>query len=341
VLDSSYRTGSIVSFMPLLFGLAVWGTVGTIRRGVAAVLPLVGPILIPGAVLAAPYITHRYTAEFLPWLVVGGVLGAVALVGTLAGVRRQRREQVLWVLAVVAVFGVAANLAVGVTAQAQANPGPTLADYVHRQDQVSGWFGGSIDDDVAALVQLPPEGPPDAVRIVGPCDSMYEGTGEHDHPWAEVGTRELTFDATWDGRVVDPGSAQVARFVGHHTVTLAIEWQGDGRFRLTLTGGGLSEESEWSQAPIGEPQRFRLATDDPDEYLISFGDGELHLPKQFPDADFVNLPNVLVPELSGTLATGASVEVQPVETPELDACTPLFDRYRERVGTSEDPPAGG
>ena len=61
--------------MPLLFGLGVWGLIVTFRRraadGLARLrIPVLGAIAVAGGVMFYGYIAHRYTAEFLPALVV-------------------------------------------------------------------------------------------------------------------------------------------------------------------------------------------------------------------------------------------------------------------------------
>lgn len=324
VLASSYRTGSVLSFMPLLVGLAVWGTITTVRRGIEATLPLLGVSLIPAAVLVAPFITHRYTAEFLPWLVVAGTFGTVALVPGLRNLHPRTRSLTLGGLGLLLAFSVLANLAVAVNTQALANPGPTLGDFVARQDR----YGASIDDRVAVSVQLPPVGPADEIRIVGACDAMYQGTGEHDLPWAEVGTRERAADLTWSGQVGDPGEVRLAQFVGHHTIDLTLASRGDGAFRLELSGGGFDEAGEWTTLEPGRPARLTIETDDPVDHVARLGDSVVRIPKQSPDAEFVNLPNVLVPDPVDQVGLApAGLTAVEVDTPELAPCAPLLDRY--------------
>jgi hypothetical protein len=172
VFDLTYRTGSVTSFMPLLLGLAVYGVVLAFRRSASAGmrllrLPIIGMALVPDGVLFGAYISHRYTAEFLPLLIVAGALGMVELGRRISTSSPDRRRLLLGGLALVAAFGVAANLAIAVTNQALANPGPVLSHHLGRQEALSGLLGGDLDDHVVASVQLPGDAPADEVRIVG------------------------------------------------------------------------------------------------------------------------------------------------------------------------------
>lgn len=341
--DRTYRTGSITAFMPLLLGLAVWGTVTAFRRrgptgAVVLRLPLLGVALIPGAVVFGAYITHRYTAEFLPFLLFGSVVGAIALSPTVAALDLTRRRLALSGLAAAALFGVLANLAVAMTLQAQANPGPVLQSFVDRQARFSSWTGEPLDDHVVASVQLPTDGPTDELRIIGECQALYVGTGERYEPWVEVGNRSLRVDFTpapvESGVPSDP--LVLAEFVGHHRSRLLLERAGADAFRLSLTGGGQSLRTAWVEVTPGSIARIEVSAEDPGDYVVS-GPGEMSIrvPKESLDAAFVSLPNVLVPaplNPSGLSAVGLSVLPQP--TPVLTTCDRLRERYLEGLGTS-------
>ena len=133
-IDQANRTGSIVSFMPLLVGLSVWGVVTTYRRDAGpgaklCRLPLLGAMAIPAGIMFYAYISHRYTSEFIPLLLLGSAIGFVDLarrlsVGLPSGhihrdvvdmldrhTRRYRRGLV-GVMATLALFSVAATVAV-------------------------------------------------------------------------------------------------------------------------------------------------------------------------------------------------------------------------------------
>ena len=91
-----------------------------------------------------------------------------------------------------ALFGVVANTAYGVTTRATSGTGYNLADHVSRQAWFGDRFGSDGLDEVVASVALPREAPAGEIRILGDCRAMYYSTGEHGHttrPWLQVATR--------------------------------------------------------------------------------------------------------------------------------------------------------
>ena len=224
VFDLTYRTGSVTTFMPLLLGLSVFGVVRAFRRGAGQAatllrLPILGVALIPGGVLFGAYISHRYTSEFVPFLIVAGAVGAVDVGRRVSSTSLDRRRLAVGAVAVLAAYGVLANLAISVTSQALENPGTVLADHVQRQDRYSGVFGGDVDDHVAATALLPPDAPTDEVHIIGDCQAEYVGTGEEFTPWTEAGNRPiaLRFTVTGTPNTEAEGRVTIAQWVGHQT----------------------------------------------------------------------------------------------------------------------------
>lgn len=342
VFDRTYRTGSVTAFMPLLLGLAVWGTVTTFRRrgpAGAALLrfPLIGAALIPGAVVFGAHITHRYTAEFVPFLLLGGAIGAVALAQHLSAVGPRRRSWGLAALGALGLCGVLANVAVAMTAQAEANPGPVLQAFVDRQAQVSSWTGHPLDDLVVASVQLPPGGRADELRIIGECQALYIGTGERYQPWVEVGNRafELAFTTASVEVSARPTPVDLAEFLGHRRSQLTLDRAGANSFRLTLTGGGQSLATDWVQVAPGATFSIEVTTEDVENYVVGgLGEEPLRVPKETLDAAFISLPNVLVPvPLNASALSAQGLSVEPVSTPPLPTCDRLRERYLERVRT--------
>jgi hypothetical protein len=341
VLERSYRTGSIVAFMPLLVGLTAYGIVTAVRgAGRAALLrfPLLGAALIPVAVLFAAGITHRYTSEFVPLLVVGSAVGAVALVPRLIGLELPHRRAALAALGVAAGFGLAANLAVALSAQALANPGPVLADHLGRQRTVSGWTGDPLEDRVTASVHLPATSEADEVRIVGDCQALYVGTGEVGGPWSEVGVRGLTLSLEREGGLVerDRGEVAIADLTGHRSMVISIERDGE-RYRPVLRGGGLDLVGPWFRPTPGTPVDLEIRADpDRDDYEVAvFGQVGIRVPRSTQDEQFVALPTVLAPRVSApTAAEGLRLSPEPGRPP--PHCEALLDRYLE-VRTVDPP----
>ena len=342
VFDLSYRTGSITAFMPLLLGLSVFGVVRVVRRGAdlgakLLRLPMLGMALIPGGVLFGAYISHRYTAEFVPFLVVAGAVGAVDVGRRITTARADRRRLYTGAVAVLAAYGVLVNLAVSVSNQALENPGTVLADHVQRQERYSGLLGGDIDDHVVASVSLPQDAPVDEVRIIGECQAEYVSTGEEFTPWTEAGNRPLAlrFTHTRSDPGAATGSIPLAEWVGHQTTRLLLEREGT-RYRLVLRGGGRDAEGDWIEPAVGETFDVEIGTDEEDDYVATLegADGDVRVAKEDHDADWYWQPNVLTPlgTTPQTLAAEA-VAAEVLDTRPPAGCEGRLERYRERAPT--------
>jgi len=343
VFDLTYRTGSIVSFMPGLVGLSVWGVVCAVRpRGPRRVehlrLPLLGLALIPGGILFGAYISHRYTSEFVPFLVLAGALGLVDLCRRLTGLRPDHRNLALGCLGLLALFGVTAQVAVAVSNQALANPGPVLADHLDRQEALSGLLGGDLDDHVVASVALPASAVADEVRIIGECQAVYVGTGEEFTPWSEAGVRPVALRFTRSGSVPPErsGSLAVAEFEGQRRSVLVIEREGE-RYRLAVRGGGRDDEGPWIEVDPGGTFTVTVATDRVDDYVIGTdGDpDQLRVAKENHDEDWYWAPNILgamTPTVQSLAAEGLLLEA--LGTPAPPGCEERLARYRETTAPS-------
>ena len=195
VVDQSYRTGSVSAFMPVLF---VGGIVGLVLLVTAIVRGRVGPphvallvaLLAGGPVLVYGYISYRYTAEFVPALVVGSAIAACALADRLEAASLQVRRAVVGVVAFGVAFGVIGNFTVGYTTQRTRNPGDDLRQYVNMQRRLGPLTGHPLDDLIVASDRLGRTGTTDEVRIVNDCELAVLGTGDPDVPWELISVRE-------------------------------------------------------------------------------------------------------------------------------------------------------
>lgn len=337
-IDQANRTGSVVDFAPLLFGLSVWGVVATLRPGAREALrrlrlPMLGLGGIPLGIMFYAYIAHRYTSEFAPLLVLGGAVGFVEMARHLEGRSAFIRRAAFGGVAVLALFSVAASVAAALNTQALFNPGkPVLTDYVARQVRFSGWTGHRLDAFVAVSSELPPNAPADRLQIIGDCDSYFLGSGDEFHPWTEIGTRDLVYDITPPNRSGARAQAvELAQFVGHRTTALNLESDQAGRFRLTIVGGGLDLSTGWLDSG-GQPMAVGVSRATLNGYRIDLTQGQetvgLDFDRETYDADWRWLPNVLVPaspdELKGS-ASGPTVERRT--TPPLAVCEELLRRH--------------
>lgn len=342
VIDTLNRTPSIVPFMPLLVVLSVWGVVAVVRPPrrthlAWARLPVLAVAIIPLPVLVTPYVTPRYTAEFVPLLLVAGAIGIVDLCRWLA--RRPPTEVNigLGIVAALTVFGVLANSAFAASAGALARPAGKIEDYVARQSWFSDRLGHRLDDVVSASVTLPETSEAGELHIIGDCQALYYGSGESghtNHPWVEVWSRPLVLQVAVTGEAPPRGSLPLARFSGDHETTLSLDWAG-GEYRLALTGGGVDDTSDAFSVEPGRPVELRVDTGDELFYLVQVdGATVLTHPKDGHGPEYEYHPNLVVPEVpSAASAAEVGLAVTEVPPPPDGLCTHLLERYREQLAT--------
>ena len=217
-LDQSYRTGSVPAFMPLLFGLGVWGLIVTFRRraadGLARLrIPVLGAIAVAGGVMFYGYIAHRYTAEFLPALVVLSAIGLANAAGRWPGWTRRTRGAAATGLVVLAAFGVIANTAVGAATARVTEGGQSLRNLMNVRMRVSDWSGRPLSGFVDQTTAIADDARADQMQIVGDCDAVYLATGDQYEPWRPVDVRGLSLDVTATGRG-RPGRIPLVSFDG-------------------------------------------------------------------------------------------------------------------------------
>ncbi len=247
VIDQSYRTGSVVAFMPLLFGLSLWGAVALVRRTTRAAtaalrLPVLAALAAGGPVVFYGYLAHRYTSEFVPALAIGAAVGMGDLIRRWAGRSLRFRRTVLGGAVALAVFGSYANFAAGYAILSVSNPGPTLERYLKVQRGLGDLTGHSFDHLVVRATDLPRRSVTDQVRIIGDCEASFVGTGDTYGPWEVLSMGEWTFTVTPLSSAASP-------------TTVLLATVGEGQFRSTI-----SAETE--------PGRFRTVTVRPDETFV-------------------------------------------------------------------------
>ena len=176
------RTASLTATMPLLFLLAVWGSISAFRPrpmgGLRAVrLLLVAVAAAAGATLIFGWIYNRYLADFLPFLVLGAAVGVVDIWARLQGRGRRARVVVACLFVGVALLEVAANTAVAVTPSDTWTAEQTV-HYVQAQHWVSDLTGHPLAENVELGYGLPNWGPADRLFVQGYCESVYISDGE-------------------------------------------------------------------------------------------------------------------------------------------------------------------
>ena len=176
------RTASLTTTMPLLFLLAVWGSISAFRPRPLGRLRAVRLLLAAAAAgtvatLIFGWIYFRYLADFVPLLVLGSSVGAVDIWARLQGQHRGSRVVVACLFVGVALLEVAANTAAAVTPSDTWTPQQT-AHYVQAQQWVSDLTGHPLAANVELGYGLPNWAPADRLFVEGYCDRIYISDGE-------------------------------------------------------------------------------------------------------------------------------------------------------------------
>lgn len=324
VFDQWYRVGSVTVFMPFLVGLSILGVAHVLvrfsRRDLPPVwVPVVGMAVGAGGVLAYGYMANRYTSDFVPLLLAASSIGFVAAFGRAQRWSKVGRVALVGVLAVAALWGALANLAVATTARATIGSSQALRDYVARQLDL-----GGVDGLVAVADELPTNSVADRLQVVGECDALLIGTGENEHPWVLV--TAASFDAQVDTLVDRPQpTVEIGEFGrgGGRSSTLVLRLGGADRARLEVQGAD-TRATPWFDVPASGSFGLQVANDEHFEWWnITGPDGAaMRVPVSSFDVDWFEWVRPFTPVDS----TGKDVSVAWTS-----ATDPLCDRVLARA----------
>jgi hypothetical protein len=179
VLDQTYPTASFTDTSPLLLLLGCWGLVTAFRpRGVGLVrltrIILIGGAAGAGGVLLWGYISQRYLGDLMPFFIIAGGIGLIDVWRRLERRARSTRVITLSAILAVAVYCVAANVAiaafpVGAWTLTQAE------NYISAQSSLS---LGSLASTVQRGSTLPYSAPAGEIFAMNNCSGLYLSTGD-------------------------------------------------------------------------------------------------------------------------------------------------------------------
>jgi hypothetical protein len=183
LFDRLYRTASLPASMPLLTGLSFWGLVSAFRprppeRVARTRLLLLAAGSAGAALMFWGYIAPRYLADFLPFLAIGATVGLADVWRRQDGKTHRRRVLATAVIALVALYSLAANIGIAITPTEQWTTAQTLG-YVQTQKSISDLMGNPIANRVVVSDSLPNYAPAGQIRIIGACDALYISNGEN------------------------------------------------------------------------------------------------------------------------------------------------------------------
>ncbi|WP_104107394.1 hypothetical protein [Nocardioides sp. 616] len=199
-LDQSYRTGSVSAFMPWLLLLTVASSLMLFRRRIPREhkmlrIPLVAGVMVSGGVMAYGYIATRYTCDFIPGVMMGGIIATCLINAWLIKHRSLLMVPFIGVAAIATTFSIVANMLIGHTAAANTAGGETLAHYLDRQNALTPSAQSKLIHQYPSRPAFG-SGKTDDIAIVGDCEAVYFNTGDRYVPWTLVERRNDTVVAT-------------------------------------------------------------------------------------------------------------------------------------------------
>lgn len=333
-LDQVYRTGSVPTFMPLLFVSSLWAMVtlvgGRGRDGLTALrIPVIGAVAVSGVVILYGYLAHRYLSEFMPALILGGIIGVVELGRRCAHLSRRSRRGAVAAVGVLAAFGGWANVAVGVSAARLTQGGSGLHRYVEVQLTVSELAGHGLDGRIEQTDTLAAARPADTLAIVGDCDALFISTGERYEPWMAIEMRDQIVVVEADAGGYETGVFRLFTIEGDSLVNIALESNGRNAVRLRVGEGVYFLATPWYRFAPGGRLEVRLSADTArDVYRISttFGyEGRVALGEWRSNWMFqiaTARPDLPEPDRLRSIGLTARADLGPP----LDLCNRLLDR---------------
>jgi hypothetical protein len=170
-------TASVIATTPLLVVAGIWGVITSFTRQQDIVKRSLRILLIAmagtaGSAMIDGWILERFVGDFLPLLMLAGMIGTVDVWRRLAGKGRRIRVVTVAALSVLALFGAAANLGLAVTPATDWTQGQ-LVRYVEAQRAFSDITGHPLSHDVVRGDSYPRSAPMGQLFIKGRCDALY------------------------------------------------------------------------------------------------------------------------------------------------------------------------
>ena len=178
VLDQTYPTASFTDTSPLLLVLGIWGAIAAFRpRGIGQVrltrIILLGAAAGAGGVLLWGYISQRYLGDLMPFFIIAGGIGLIDVWRRLENRAQRIRGFVLGAITTVAVYCIAANLAIAAFPVAQW----TKAQNARFISIEKSWSISSLANSVRRGSTLPYWAPAGQVFAMNNCSGLYISTG--------------------------------------------------------------------------------------------------------------------------------------------------------------------
>jgi hypothetical protein len=252
VLDQTYPTASVPATMPLLFLLSCWGVVTAFRpRGLGQVrltrILLVAAAAGAAGVLLWGYISERYMADFMPFLILASAIGLIDVWRRLASRGRRARRLSLGVVTVFALYCIGTNVAIAAEPEAQWTTAQN-ARFVTAERLLS---IQSLGASVRTGPALPYWAPAGQLFAVNHCSGLYLSTGDN---MTDVPGQQIEH-YTWTPVEQSSNFTQVIGFtfnrpesfltsalplMKYGASTLVLRPDGPGQFQIAIEKSGTS-----------------------------------------------------------------------------------------------------
>jgi hypothetical protein len=170
-------TASALVSMPLLVAAGVWGVITAfspqLPRGLRGLrILLVTSALTAGSVLVFGWIYERFTADFMPLLILASTVGMIDIWRRMAGRSAAKRRGVVASVAFLALFGFWANMGFAITPEDNWSQ-TQLTNYLSVQQTFSDYTGHPLDNYVVTGSAFPTGSRWGTLFIKGRCQKLY------------------------------------------------------------------------------------------------------------------------------------------------------------------------
>lgn len=261
-VDQVYRTGSVTTFMPLLFALSVVAAASLLRfRRNRHLRPLIavfmGGIAVSSGIMGYGYLSNRYVSDLVPGLVVGGAIGLWAL-AEIVMPRRLTLVPAIVLMSLLGGVGLWANAATGYEVAQTTWRGDRLANYLEVQRQTSS--AASLAARIIRGEGLPSGGRTDDLFVAGDCDALYLNTGDAYEPWILVERRPEVISVRLTEEL-RRSRTPIAVISSSKQRTVYLETAPPRQVRVTYTDDGVPLVGAWVTPYVGEEVRLGIAFD--------------------------------------------------------------------------------
>lgn len=247
LFDQTYRTASVTATTPLLLILAIVAVpLLARRRGIRRVLlpPVLGAWAVGLPVLLYGYIANRYTSEFVPGLVVGGMVGFWLTVPPLLRRTARLARATVVVVCLLSTYSILVHFTLGLTTSAVTQQGNRLGSFISTQRSLSGGPGQPQSRLIQVVTELPDSAPADMLAVRDDCSAVYLATGDRYEPWVVVDTEPTVLEITLS-RDIRAGEFTVATLEATSSRDVTVEVRRDHHVRVTVRDEFAEVSGPW------------------------------------------------------------------------------------------------